>query len=269
MKVLIFWDVFGRIGRAGLKKELPGLKEKYNPDFLIANIENITSGRGPIEKHLLEMEALWFDVMTGWDHVLDNFHKIEEYINASDSKLIRPANFYEHVDYPLSGKWYKIIEKNGKKLLVIHLLWTVFMNHNLYNPFLKIDEILEENKQEKLDGIILDFHKEATSEWYGMAHYLDSKISFLYGTHTHVQTNDELILPGGTGIISDVWMNGPLYSVIGADFWSVRKRFLTGINKWKIEQNLDKNYVISWVFVEIGYDMKCQNIEKIRIRGSL
>jgi calcineurin-like phosphoesterase len=94
-------------------------------------------------------------------------------------------------------------------------------------------------------------------------------VSFVFGTHTHIQTNDELILPGWTGIISDVWMNGPLYSVIGADFNSVKKRFLTGINKWKIEQQLDENYVVNGICVEVWEDRKTVSVEKIRIRGKL
>jgi len=266
MKILIFWDVFWRIGRRALEKELPILKNKFNPDFIVANVENATSGRGIIEKHALELGDLWIDIMTSWDHVFDNFVKIKEYLEEEDSKLIRVANFYD--DENLEGKWYKLIEKNGKKLLVVHLLSETFMNHKVYNPFLKIQEILSKFENEKIDWIVIDFHKEVTSEGYWMAHLLDSKVSFVFWTHTHIQTNDELIFPGGTWLISDVWMSWPLFSVIGADFNSVKNRFLTGINKWKIEQCLDKNYVVNWVCIEIE-DMKCVNIEKIRIRGSL
>jgi calcineurin-like phosphoesterase len=143
------------------------------------------------------------------------------------------------------------------------------MNFKVTNPFHKIEEILEKTKWEKLDAILVDFHKEATAEGYWLWFFLDWKISFLFWTHTHIQTNDELILPNGTWIISDVWMNGPLFSVIWADYQSVEKRFLTWIWKWKIEQCLDKNYVVNWVCIEIGPDMKCVNIEKIRIRGKL
>jgi len=269
MKILVFWDVFGRIWRAALKKELPLLKEKYNPDFIIVNIENCSSWRGPIEKHALELESLWIDVMTWWDHIFDNITKIEDYLEKEDSKLIRPANFRETPDYLLPWKWYKIIEKNNKKLLVIHVLWQVFMNNIVDNPFHKIKEIIEKISWEKLDWIIIDFHKETTAEWYWLAHFLDWKVSFVFWTHTHIQTNDELILPNGTWILSDVWMNWSLYSVIWADYHSVEKRFLSWISKWKISQCLDKNYVVNWVLVDIWENMKCENIEKIRIRGKL
>ncbi|QFR39452.1 YmdB family metallophosphoesterase [Candidatus Gracilibacteria bacterium 28_42_T64] len=268
MKVLVFGDVYGRVGRGGIKKELPGLIKKHKPDFIIANIENITSGRGPIEKHVLEIEDLGVDVMTGGDHFLDNLQSIYDYLEKTDSKLIRPANFYEQSYYKIPGKGYKIVEKNGKKLLVIHLIANTFMKFDVYNPFLKVQEILKSLENEKFDGIFIDFHKETTSEGYGMAYLLDGKASFVFGTHTHIQTNDELILPQGTGLISDVGMNGPLYSVIGADFESVKKRFLTGLGG-KIEQNLGNDYVVNGVCVEIGDHGKCETIEKIRIRSKL
>jgi len=267
MKVLIFWDIYGRVGRTALKKELPNLREKYQPDFIVANVENATSWRWIIEKHAKEFEELGIDVMTTGDHIFDNFVKIKDHLNASDSKLIRVANFYN--DKELEWKWHKIVEKNWKKLLVIHLLWEVFMNHKVYNPFLKAKEIIDTYENKNLDGIIIDFHKEVTSEWYWMWFFLDGQISCVFWTHTHIQTNDELILPKWTWIISDVWMSWPLFSVIWADYKSVEKRFLTGIWKWKIEQSLDVNYVVNWIFLEIGKDKKCEDIEKIRIRGIL
>lgn len=269
MKILIFWDVYGRIWRAALKKELPMLKEKHKPDFVIVNIENTTSWKWPIEKHVLELESLWIDLMTWWDHIFDNIDRIADYLNSGDSKLIRPANLYESDKYILPWKWYKIIENNWKKLLVIHLLWEVFMNHKVLNPFLISEEILEKTGWENVDWVVIDFHKETTAEWYGLWLFLDWKISFIYWTHTHIQTNDELILPKWTWILSDVWMNWPLFSVIWADFKSVEKRFLTWIWRWKITQNLDKDYVVNWVIVEINEEKKCSHIEKIRIRGVL
>lgn len=269
MKILVFWDVYGRVGRNALKKELPKLKEKYNPDFIVVNVDNCTSWRGPIEKHILELESLGIDLMMWWDHVFDNIERVKDYLDREDSKLLRPANFYEHDKYKKPWKWYKILEKNGKRLLVVHLLWQVFMNYNVDNPFFTIEDILEKTKWENLDWIIIDFHKETTAEWYWMWFFLDGKISFIFGTHTHIQTNDELILPKGTWIISDVWMNWPLYSIIWADYKTVEKRFLSWIWRWKLSQCMDPNYVVNWVCVEIGDNMECKSIEKIRIRWKL
>ncbi len=269
MKILVFGDVYGRVWRNALLKELPKLQAKYQPDFTIVNVENMTSGRGPIEKHVKELDKLQIDVMTGGDHIFDNQKSIADYLDQKDSKLIRPANYYEQAHYHIPGKWYKIVEKNGKKILVIHLMWTAFMNYNVENPFLKAEKIIAELWENNFDAIFIDFHKETTAEGYGLAHFLDGKVSFVFGTHTHIQTNDELILPGWTGIISDVGMSGPLFSVIWADFQSVKKRFLTGIPKWKIEQQLDENYVVNGICVEIWENRKTTHLEKIRVRGKL
>lgn len=268
MKILVLWDVYWRIGRQALKKELPILKEKYNPDFVLVNVDNVTSWRGPIEKHINELESIWIDLFAWWDHVFDNIDRIKDYLDWEDSKLLRPANFYESENYPLPGRWYKIIEKNGKRLLVIHLLGEVFMNKNVQNPFIKVDEILKEI-DEPYDWVVVDFHKEATAEIYGLWFHLDWRVWFIYWTHTHVQTNDELILPNWTWIIWDVWMNWALYSVIWAEFDSVRKRFLTWISRWKITQSLEKDYIINWVFFELLDSNKCNSIEKIKVKGSL
>lgn len=269
MKILIFWDLYWRIWRRGLAKELPILKHKYSPDFIIVNWENMTSGRWPIESHILEVKKMWVDVITWWDHIFDNQKNITPYLDSEDSILIRPANFYESGFYEIPWKWYKIVEKKWKKLLVIHLLAETFMNFSVYNPFLKVDELLKELWEDNFDWIIVDFHKETSSEWYWMVNFLDGRVSAIYWTHTHVQTNDEMIFPSWTWFISDVWMNWPLKSIIWADYCSVKKRFLTWIGKWKIEQSLDDNYLISWLFLEVWEDRKTKVIEKIRIRGKL
>lgn len=270
MKVLVFWDIYGRIWRSALKKEIWALREKYNPDFVLVNIDNISSGRGAIEKHIREMEDLDVSLMMWWDHILDNMPKITDYLNSEESKVIRPANFLEQDYYPIAGKGYKIIKNNGKRLLVIHVLGSVFMNHVwVDNPYIKVEKILQEVDENSYDAVVVDFHKEASSEWYAMAHFLEKTPAFIFGTHTHVQTNDELIFPSWVGVIGDVGMTWPLYSVIWADFHSVRKRMLTGIQKGKIEQCLDKNYVVNGIFVEFGKDKKCVNLEKFRIRDSL
>lgn len=145
------------------------------------------------------------------------------------------------------------------------------MNHHVYSPFLKAEEILKELKEKWInyDASILDFHVEASGEFYGLAHFLDWKISAIFGTHTHVQTNDDMILAWGTWIMSDLWMNGPRYWVIGADYNSVAKRFLSGIQRWLIEQSLEKNYNISWAVFDVWDDWMTKNIEKIRIQGTL
>lgn len=273
MKILVFWDIYWRIWRNSFKKELPSLLEKYSPDFTIVNIENITSWRWPIEKHILEMNELPIDIMTWGDHIFDNEAKIKDLLNAENSKLLRPYNFYK-TDIDLSWFWYKILNKNGKRLLVVHLIGQVFMKYNVENPFLSLKTLLEKLKW-SYDFCVIDFHREATAEIYGLALFIDSElkdynVSLLFWTHTHIQTNDELVLDNGLWLIADVWMSWPMYSVIWASFESVRKRFISGIWKWKIEQSLDKRYVVNALYAEIDDEnFSCKNIEKIRLRGEL
>ena len=121
--------------------------------------------------------------------------EIAEYMDSPESIQIRPANFYESKHYRLPGKGYKIFEKNGKRLGVVNLISGNFLKDDVYNPFLKVEEILTEISLENTDGIIVDFHRESTAESYCMAKWLDGKASLQYGTHTHVQTNDDRILP--------------------------------------------------------------------------
>lgn len=247
-------------------QELPKLREQYTPDAIIANIDNITSGRWPVSEHAQLVSDAGVDVMTWGDHVFDNWDSITPYLNAPESNVLRPANFYQMDGQDLPWAGHILIEKWDSKLLVIHILWEVFINHRVDNPFHTVENILKQYDSSELSGIVIDFHKEATAELQAMALYFDGRVSFVWGTHTHAQTNDDIILPWGTGMITDLGMSGSLYSVIWADISSVRSRFLTGLQKWKIEQNLDKNYVVSWVFFEIDESSwQCTHVEKIRI----
>jgi len=265
MKILIFWDIYWRIWRKAFIKNFNELKNKYSPDFIIVNPENISSWRGPILKHMQELDKFEIDVYTLWNHTFDN-QDTAIYLEKPNSKMIRPANYYESEYFCIPGSGYKIVEKNWKKLLVINLMSSIFMRDEMYNPFLKVDEILKSFNLDDFNWIIIDFHRETTSEIYAMSMFLDWKISFLFWTHTHIQTNDELILPWWTGLLTDVGMSWPLYSIIWADFEKIKSRFLSWILKWKIEQALGEDYVVSACVIEIDEKTKkCLNIEKIRI----
>lgn len=266
MRIVILWDVFGRTGRRMVEQYLPGIRAKYQPDFLVANSENITSGKGPSMKHIREMEALGFDVLTGWNHVFSHLQDIGEYINTPDSIQIRPANYFDAPGYQVPGKGYRIVERDGKKLLVLNIMSSVFMRDNLDNPFLAVDRILNSLGESNFDAILVDFHRETTAESSNMTYFLDGRVSVVYGTHTHVQTNDEQIFPGGTGMITDVGMTGPLRSSIGQTFESRLPQFLTGTALFgpRAEQVVGEG-LLSGLYVEIE-NRKCVKIEKIRIR---
>ena len=173
------------------------------------------------------MQELGFDVLTGGNHTFSNLKDAGDIFSNPHSIQIRPANYFEHRDYPIPGNGWRIVEKHGMKLLVINLMSSVFMHDSLDNPFLYIDRLLSETT-ETYDAIVVDFHRETTAELANMAYFLDGKASVVYGTHTHVQTNDERIFPKGTGMITDLGMTGPLWSSIGHTFESRLVPLLTG-----------------------------------------
>lgn len=271
MKVLIFWDIYGRLWRKAFIKEFGKLKKIHSPDLTIANIENITSWRGPASVHAEMIDDLWVDVMTGGDHIYDNMPDISKYFSKEDCKLIRPANFIDSKAYPLFWEWYKIvISSTGERLLVVQLLWEVFMSHKVENPFHKIDIILESVDSSSYDICVVEFHRETTAELYGMAHYLNGRVALVYWTHTHIQTNDAHILSAWTWIIADIGMNWPFESIIWADFNSVKKRFLTWISRWKIEQQLQGKYIINALSVTLNTKSGlCEDIKNISFTWEL
>ncbi len=248
-----------------VEENIGALRAKYSPDFMIANSENITAGKGPIEKHVLAMKELGFDVLTGGNHTFSNLKDAGSIFTDPESIQIRPLNYFEHSDYPIPGKGYRIAQKDGQRLLVVNLMSSVFMHDSLDNPFHRIDSILS-SVNEEYDAIIVDFHRETTAELVNMAHFLDGRVSFVYGTHTHVQTNDERIFPRGTGMITDLGMTGPLWSSVGHTFESRLPQLLTGVKLFgpKAEPVVGEG-ILTGVFVEIQ-NKKCVYIEKIRIQ---
>jgi len=218
MRFLAIGDVVGRPGRNILKSTLSKLKENYKIDVVIANCENAAGGNGLTKKVADELFSIGIDVMTMGNHVWAN-KEIFSFIE-NETRIIRPANYPEGTT---PGRGYNVFEKNNIKFAVINLCGRVFME-NLDCPFRKIDEILK-----KIDCriIIVDLHAEATSEKIALGFYVDGRVSCVYGTHTHVQTADEKILPNGTAYITDIGMTGPYDSVLGVDKDIVIQKFTT------------------------------------------
>ncbi len=223
MKILFLGDIVGRLGREGVKKALPELKKKYDPDLTVANAENLAHGLGATKNTLEEMKEAGIDIFTSGNHIWDK-KDIYEVFKIKDFPLLRPANYPPGVE----GKGYMAVEVGSKKVLIVNLLGRVFIKEDCDCPFRKMDEILEENKD--ADIVFVDLHAEATSEKYGLANYLDGRVNFLVGTHTHAQTADEKALPNGTAFISDAGMCGAKDSIIGADKGAILKSFLTQIS---------------------------------------
>lgn len=222
MKVLFFGDIMGKIGRRAVAEVLPKWKEKFSPDLVIANAENLAHGKGVTQLTLEEMRDAGIDFFTSGNHIWAK-PEVFEIFERDEMPLLRPANYPEGAP----GHGAKLIEANGKKVLIINLLGRVFMTGELDCPFRKLDAILEEYKDVERVGTIIDFHAEASSEKVSFSLYADGRVSAVVGTHTHIPTADEEVLPKGTAHISDIGMVGAKYSSIGVDIENVIKRFLT------------------------------------------
>lgn len=252
MKILFFGDIFGRPGREAVKSFIEDNKAKIKPDFIIANAENASSGRGPTAKTAREVLDYGIDMITLGDHCWDQ-KDVVEVLEGRDSKVIRPLNYPEGNE----GSGFRKITKGAHSLTVVSLLGRVFTSEGLDSPFQKIDALLE-----KCDGpVFIDLHAEATSEKEAMGNYLDGRISALVGTHTHVQTADEGILSQGTAYISDVGMCGPADSVIGVKKEQSIERFLTGKPlKFEVAEGDVK---INAVIIELDEAGKALSIERV------
>ena len=229
MRILAVGDIVGESGVRKLKEELPKIKKEEEIDFVITNGENSAGGMGITEKNFKEIIEAGTNVVTMGNHT---WGKKDIFKFIDEPRLLRPANYPKGV----VGKGLGIYECNGKKIAVINLMGRVDINILTENPFIIAKEMVEELKN-KVDIIMIDFHAEATAEKIAMARYLDGKITALFGTHTHVQTGDEQILPKGTGYITDLGMTGPKNSVIGMDVNVSIKRFETTLpEKYKLAE---------------------------------
>lgn len=222
MKILFIGDIVGSPGRDAVKKLLPELKKEYNFDFVIANAENAAGGSGITAKVAQELFAAGVDVLTSGDHIWKKREIFE--IIEQEARILRPANFPDSAP----GKGWNIFKtQSGLKVGVINLQGRVFMEA-LECPF-KISRQAQEVLAKETKVIIVDIHAEATSEKVALGWYLDGKVSAVLGTHTHIQTADERILPGGSAYLTDVGMTGPLDSVIGRRIEDVLARFISAI----------------------------------------
>ena len=222
MKVLFIGDIVGKVGRMTARALLPAIVDRYKIDFVIANGENIAGGFGLTEKIVTEILSYGIHVITTGNHVWDKKEFVTQI--SKENRVLRPLNYppgvpgYGSILYPIS---------NGEKVAVINISGRVFMS-NIDCPFRTGKEEVERlSKLTKV--IIIDFHAEATSEKIAFGYFMDGRVSAVIGTHTHVQTADEKILPGGAAYITDVGMTGPYNSVIGIEKDQVIERFLTNM----------------------------------------
>jgi hypothetical protein len=256
LKILAIGDLVGTKGVNELKTRLKEIKEKENIDFVIVNGENSAEGFGINEKIFNDIIAQGVDVITMGNHT---WGKKEIFKFIDNPKIIRPANYPEGV----AGKGYNIYKCKNKKIAVINLLGRAETNVLAENPFLTARKIVDEIKN-KVDMIFIDFHAEATGEKIPLGYFLDGEVTAVYGTHTHVQTADEKILPKGTAYITDIGMTGPEHSVLGMDIEVAIKRLTTCLpERYKIAEG---ECIFNGVIFETDdRTLKVINIKRINI----
>ncbi len=222
MNILFIGDICGRCGREALFTYLEDIKYEYNVDFTVANGENAAGGLGITVKTYEEMTRAGVDFFTLGNHAFSKANDAKILLDRKEA-IVRPANMLPE---DLPGAGMEIVRgKNGEKIAIINLLGRVYME-NAQDPFKCVDELVKEAKK-VTNIIIVDFHAEATSEKEAMGFYLDGKVSGVFGTHTHIQTADEKILPNGTAYITDAGMTGAVNSVLGMEVQTAMGRFVT------------------------------------------
>lgn len=252
MKIIFVGDIVGRPGRDAVKVILPKLIEKHQPDFVFANGENLTSGRGMKLEHYEEMIKSGVDYFTSGNHIWDNKDFIPQ-LSDQNVKVLRPAN------YPTSvvGRGFVELEK----IVLINLMGRIFTVEGLDCPFRKFDQIYDEVRDTG-KPIIVDFHAEATSEKRAFAEYVSGRATAVVGTHTHVQTNDEQILNDTSVFVTDIGMVGPKDAVLGVGKEQVIGHFLTAM-PWKLEVARGP-VIFNAALIEIDSNNKPKSIELVK-----
>jgi len=219
MRILFIGDIVGRPGRNIIRAKLNLFRENEKIDVVIANGENSAGGSGLTPRISEELFEGGVDILTSGDHIWKK-REIYDFLDENDT-IVRPLNYPEGAP----GKGVTVVNVAGKEIAVINLLGRVFMDA-VDCPFRSVQKEIEELKK-RTPVIIVDMHAEATSEKVAMGWFLDGKVSAVIGTHTHIQTADEKILPNGTAYITDCGMTGPYDSVIGRKKEYILERFLT------------------------------------------
>ena len=256
MRILFIGDIVGKLGREAISNYLPKLKQTYKPTVTIVNAENAAHGKGLTEKIYKSLLREGVDFMTMGNHTYGQ-RQIYDFIENAN-RMVRPANFPDEAP----GVGMRFIQINEIKLAIINLQGRAFMQ-DIDDPFKKADALIAE-AQKETDYIFVDFHAETTSEKNAMGWYLDNRVSAVVGTHTHIQTSDERILPGGTGYITDVCMTGYYDGILGINREEVINRFITSLPQRHVVPDEGRS-VLSGVIIDLNKDGKTKRIERILI----
>ena len=234
LKILFLGDIVGRPGRNFVKERLTRLKSEFNVDLIIANGENAAGGVGIDVSTAQELFSAGINIMTTGNHIWSR-REIYPFIQQNQHRILRPLNYPQGA--PGAG-FLSFSLPNGIEVAVINLMGRVFTGEHIDCPFHAVQSLLDSGMI-KTKLILIDIHAEATSEKLALLHFLDGKVTAVVGTHTHVQTADEFVYPGGTAFISDAGMCGPANGIIGVDADAVVARFCTGLpHKFDVAKGL-------------------------------
>jgi 2',3'-cyclic-nucleotide 2'-phosphodiesterase len=254
MRILFLGDVFGPPGRRAVESRLAELRHELEADFCIVNAENVADGMGVTAKLAEKLLAAGADVLTTGNHVWRH-RDIVPVLEQSD-RILRPANLTG------PGRGLTVVDSRaGEPVAVINLQGALFLSPPMH-PFLMVDELVEDARS-RARVIVVDFHAEATSEKIALARMLDGRVTAVIGTHTHVQTNDARVQPGGTAAITDAGMTGPHDSVIGVQADLAIGRMRTGRPVRFVPADGDVR--IEGVLVECGEDGRATSCEALRV----
>jgi metallophosphoesterase (TIGR00282 family) len=258
LRILFVGDVFGTVGLKALLAKLPQLREVHRPTMVVVNAENAAGGSGTSGRQAKELLDAGIDVLTGGNHTLrqtDLFPLLE-----ADKRVLRPDNMAPKAP----GRGYVVVDvAGGFRVGVINLLGSVFMDA-AHSPFAVVDALVERARRETR-WVVVDIHAEATSEKVALSRHLDGRVTAVVGTHTHVQTADARVLPGGTAYMTDLGMTGPHDGVIGVRSDIVLRRFLSG-SSGRFEP-ADGEVLVQGAIVEAGADGLATSIAAFSISG--
>lgn len=256
MKVLCVGDVVGEPGRRVFKSEVPRLRAGGEVQVVVVNAENAAGGRGCTAAIADELYAAGADAITLGDHTWDQ-KETAAWISA-DKRVARPANY----PAPCPGRGWALVQTPVGRLAVASALGRVFMNP-ADDPFAALDALLSGPIPRDVP-VVVDIHAEATSEKIALGRHLDGRVAAVFGTHTHVQTADAAILPGGTGYVTDVGMTGPVESVIGREISAVERKFMTGMPQ-KFEIAKGPAALCGAIFDIDPATRRCRSVSTVRI----
>ncbi|MEE0868000.1 MAG: TIGR00282 family metallophosphoesterase [Clostridia bacterium] len=258
MNILFIGDIMGRCGRNALFETLWNIKNEYNIDYTVANGENASGGLGMNAKGYEELCRAGVDFFTMGNHTFSKKEIIRLFENGEN--IVRPANLPEK----MAGEGMAIVNTPKGKLAIINLIGRLYIDENNLSPFFVADELIKK-AAEKTKAILIDFHAEATSEKEALGYYLDGRVSAVLGTHTHIQTADERILPCGTAYITDVGRTGARDSVLGLDKNASIERFTLPPDAKKLPFSVAKGkYQVCAVVVNIDEnDGKAKEIKRL------